>query len=180
MQRIMRMGMQPALAVAALLVVVGCAAKSPVEQLVENRSRYEAEVNSFFVDEVPVEAELPMEEPTEGEPEGEPAEEGEVMEMAPVEVKQRATLDLLVRHDSAEKLPGITIDLIMVDADRNEKGRWLVWVDTSKVERANPTQYEHVLEDLDYVEGDGFTAEVRRPIAESERGDYREFDGLEG
>jgi hypothetical protein len=102
------------------------------------------------------------------------------MEMAPVEVKKRATLDLLVRHDSTEKLPGVTLDLIMVDADLNEKGRWLVWVDTSKVERANPTQYEHVLEDLDYVEGDAFTVEVRRPIAESERGDYREFDGLEG
>lgn len=175
MQRIKRIGTLPGLVAAVLLTVAGCAQKSPLEQLVENRGRYSAEVNSFYVDQVPVEME--MEPEPEGELEGEPEGE-EPMEPAPIEVRQRVTLDILVRHDSLEKLPGVTLDVTMVDSSQNEKARWLVWVDTASVERANPTQYEHIVEDVDYVEGDGFNAEVRHPIPEAERGDYREFEGV--
>ena len=123
-----------------------------------------------------------MEMEMEGEPEAEAATTDDAEELAeepmPVEIVQNAHLDILVKHDSFEKLPGVTVDIVQVDGDLNEKGRWLLWVDTSNVERANPTQYSHVLEDIDYVEGDGFTVEVRHPVPEAERGDYREFENL--
>lgn len=176
MQRIKRFGMGICLTLGSVLVLVGCSQKSPIEQMIANRARYSAEINpgGFYVDSKPMiedMAEVQVEPPTE------PGDvvEMEVDEPAPVEVLQTAYLDILLKHDSLEKLPGVTVDLVHVDADLNEKGRWLIWLDTSNVERANPTQYSHVIEGIDYVEGDSFTAEVRHPIPEAERGDYREF-----
>jgi hypothetical protein len=177
----------PVSALAALVLLAalgGCSQKSPLEQMIENRSRYSAELNGFFVEETPIVVEATGEEmPAEGEF---AAEEGDEMEMptdldfgtSPA-VDQRAQLDILLKHDSFEKLPGITVDITQVDAGMNQKGRWLLWLDTANVERANPTQYSHVIEDLEYVEGDAFSVEVRHPIPEGERGDYKEFEGLE-
>ena len=178
MQRIQRFGMSFALVIGALLVFTGCAQKSPLETMIENRSRYTAEINGFYVDANPLVADAgagEVEGEGEGEPEGEPEGEGELVEPEPVELVQIAHLDILIKHDSFEKLAGVTVDIIQVDPDENEKGRWLVWFDTANVERANPTQYSHEIEGIDYVEGDGFTVEVRHPIPEGERGDYQEF-----
>ncbi len=162
------------LTIGALLVLVGCAQKSPLEKLIENRARYKAKVNSFYIDAQPVIAEA-----IDAEPEAEGAEiEGEAAEPEPVAVVQNAHLDLLVQHDSSEKLPGVTLDIVQVDANKTQKGQWRTWVDTSKVERANPTSYSYVIEGIDYVEGDGFSAEVRHPIPEAERGEYREFENV--
>ncbi len=176
MQRIQRFGMSLALVIGALLIATGCAKKSPLEQLVENRARYSAEINGFYVEANPLIADVAeAEEEMAGEPEAEEEGEVEEAEVEPVEVIQTVHLDILLRHDSFEKLPGVTVDIVHVDPDLNEKNRWRVWFDTSKVERANPTQYSHALEGVDYEEGDGFNVEVRHPIPEGERGDYREF-----
>lgn len=182
MQRIQRFGMALGLVAAALLVFVGCAKKSPLEQMIENRARYTAEINGFFIQETPVVAEVDAEVEVEPGDGGEPADvEGTEVDEAPsMEVVQNAHLDILVKHDAFEKLPGITLDIIHADANENVKGEWKLWVDTSNVPRANPTVYGHVIENVDYVEGDGFAVEVRHPIPEAERGDYREFDGLGG
>ncbi len=179
MQRIKRFGLGLCLAIGTLLLGTACSEKSPLEQMIETRSRYSAEINpgGFYVDSKPMVAEFAE---AEIDPEAEPAdetaidtEEPELVE--PVEVMQTAYLDILIKHDSYDKLPGVTVDIVHVDAGMNEKAHWLVWFDTSTVERANPTQYSHVIEGIDYVEGDSFSAEIRHPIPEAERGDYKEF-----
>lgn len=181
MHRINGMGTFLALTIASVLLATGCAQKSPLEQMVENRARYSAEMNGFFVDEIPIEPVAAPADDVEADGEGAEAEgDGEELLETPVEVRQQVTLDILLRHDSFEKLPGITVDLTMVDSEMNEKERWLVWIDTSAVERANPTQFEHVIEDADYEEGDAFGVEVRHPVPEADRADYREFSDLGG
>ena len=67
------------------------------------------------------------------------------------------------------------VDISMVDAGEQEKNHWRVWFDTADIEKANVTQFTHILEDVSYEEGDGFFVEVRHPVPEEERGDYREF-----
>ena len=178
-KRIQLTGTLAVVALAALVALSGCAKKSPLEQMVENRSRYSAEVNGFFVEETPVGGDIGGEMEAEGEPEGEEGGEEMAMEITPLEIDQKVHLDILLKHDSFEKLPGVTVDITMVDTAMNEKGRWRLFLDTANVERANPTQYSHVLEDVDYVEGDAFSAEVRHPVPEAERGEYKEFEGLE-
>lgn len=168
-----------------LAVFTACAGKSPEERLVENRSRYTAELNGFYIEETPLIQETVEEAAEEGDASAADEGAGDTETdaeagAADVPVVQNAHLDILVKHDSFEKLPGVTLDISMVDAGQNEKAHWRVWVDTADVERANPTQYSHVLEDIDYEEGDGFHVEVRHPVPEAERGEYREFSDLGG
>lgn len=172
-----------AVAAIVLLVLVGCAGKSPEEKVEAIRSRYTADLNGFFVRQEPVaqpaaEMEEGMEAAEEGEPTADEAgemEEMEEMEAAPVELSQDATLDILVRHESSENLPGITIDILMQSASNQEKGRWTMWAETAGLEKGTHLQLTHVLEDVPYEEGDGFFVEVRSPIPADERADYPEF-----
>ncbi len=156
------------------MALVGCAEKSPEERLNEIRSRYSARLNGFYVEETP----LVTEETAGGEAEmAEVEAAGEEEAVASeVPVLQRAHLDILVQHDSLEKLPGITVDISMADAQGNEKGHWRLWLDTSKIERANPTQFSHVLEGIDYAPDDGFYVEVRHPVPPEEQAAYREYE----
>lgn len=164
-------------------IVAGCAPKSPEERVANLRSFYTARLNGFLLEEEPVLNEVPELEAVElvEEPDingAAPVEmEGEIaeVEVPQVEVIQRVRLDLLVQHRSNEKLPGITVDVSMVDSSETEKGHWRVWVDTSEVTKATVTQFTHILEDVMYEEGDGFFAEIRHPIPADERGEYREF-----
>ena len=166
------------------LVWAGCAAKSPEEEVAKLRSRYTARVNGFFVQSTPVEPmEAAVPEGEEGETEApEPATDEALDEEAvaePVEVVHNVHLDILIQHDSNERLPGITLDITMVDSAKAEKASWKLWVDTSGIAKATGTQISHVLEDAPYEEGDGFNVEVR-PVPEAERGDYQEFASAGG
>jgi len=96
-------------------------------------------------------------------------------EVDEIEVFEKVRLDILIQHRSREKLPGLTLDISMVDSAEMEKGHWRVWFDTSDVTKATVTQFTHILEEVGYEEGDGFFVEVRHPIPVEERGDYREF-----
>ncbi len=183
-----RLALSPSLALLAALLVTalpGCASKSPEERVAEIREAYSAKVNSFIVEEEPLEPEAPMMD-AEGEAaataeaaavavEDEELEEGEFDQLEPVEVRRTVVLDILIQHRSAEKLDGVTVDITHVDASEAPKGSWRVWFDTAGVPEATPTPYEHELVDIDYVEGDGFHAEVRHPVPAEERGEYREF-----
>ena len=165
--------------VALLLAACG---GTPEERVARLRGMYSAELNGFLVQrpkppepEIPAEGEEMMEpaaeeaaaEEMEGEGEGE-------IEMAPP-ANPNILLDILIKHDSPEMLPGITVDISMADSAGNSKGAWKVWFDTSTVRKANITPYTHVLEDVPYVEGDGFFAEVRHPVPVEERGEYKEL-----
>ena len=156
----------------------GCAQKSPEEKVAELRSYYSARLNGFILEEEPLVAEVPdpdalaeVEEDVE-DVLGEEAPTGPTGE---VEVEQKVRLDILIQHRSEERLPGITVDISMVDPDQVEKNHWRVWFDTSEVPKATVTQFTHILEDVGYEEGDGFFLEVRHPIPVEERGEYREF-----
>lgn len=187
---------EPARSLVALaLLVLGagllgaCAPSDPVQELEDARSRYSVEAVSFSVDQTPAGGDAfaapPM--PAEGEGgeaaagEGAGEEGGAVEPMEPVEVSQDVILDLLVRWDGRDPLPGLTIDITHADVDGNEKGSHRAYIETADVHRGPPTQMVHHLEDVPYEEGDGFHAEVVSPVPAGERAQYREFsEGGEG
>ncbi|MEE8366804.1 MAG: hypothetical protein V3S30_00670 [Thermoanaerobaculia bacterium] len=164
--------------------VIGCAARSPEERVASIRARYKATLNSFIVQEPPVEVAVePMPEsmdPVDNEdmPADDSTESLDIDAVPAAAVSTNVLLDILLQHRSSEKLDGITVDISMIDAEQHEKGHWRVWFDTSTLEKANISSRIHILEDPDYEEGDGFAAEVR-PIPEAERADYREFSSAQ-
>ncbi|MFQ5525584.1 MAG: hypothetical protein ACE5GX_04920 [Thermoanaerobaculia bacterium] len=171
----------------AALVAVGCAPKSPEEKVAQLRSFYTARPIGFIVDAVPAETmpEAGMEEggAAEGPAEEPPVAGGDGVVMAeaePVAVTQNVRIDILLQHDSPEKLPGVTLDISMVDASETELASWKLWVDTAELPKATGTQFTHLLEDVDYQEGYAFSVEVRHPVPAEERGEYREFADAAG
>lgn len=189
------------LALCSVLAVVvtlsiACASKSPEEKVAAIRALYSARLNGFIIEEepLPVSAIGPEElgDPAAADqPAAEPESPAEseasidegladaVSDALPVPVRQRARLDLLIQHDSYDRLAGVTVDISMANSAGEEKGHWRVWFDTADVGKASVTQFTHVLEDLSYEEGDGFFAEIRKPIPPEERSEYREFsEGL--
>ena len=167
-------------------VLAGCSAKSPEERVAELRSNYRAQLLGFIVDAEPMVAELPeevagAEEPAEVDLNTDSAEGASLAIVEPeVPVRQIVRLDILLQHDSPEKLPGITLDVEMVDSNKVRKNSWKFWVDTSELPKATGTQFVHQLDDVDYVEGDGFDVEVRSQVPAEERGEYREFSAASG
>jgi hypothetical protein len=158
------------------LVLTACGPSSPAEKTAQTRSLYSARLNGFVVEEEPiVEAPMGEMEASAGEVETAEAILEEQADFEPVAVSQRVLLDILIQHDSNEKLPGVTVDISMAAPDGQEKDHWRVWFDTSDIEKANVTQFTHILEDVSYEEGDGFFAEVRHPVPEEERSEYKEF-----
>lgn len=171
----------------ALCLAAACsgAPDDPAERIDQIRARYEAKLNGFAVDQVPVADEVEMaamgEEgeamaPDEG---GEDGDETMEATEAPAEVpvRQDVLLDILLSHESREPLPGITVDIEHVgpEPDRAVKGSYRAYLDSSDLHRGVGMQISYRLEDVDYQEGDGFHVEVRHPIPPGERGEYREF-----
>lgn len=177
------------------LILAACP-KSPEERVVEQRSYYKARLLGFIVEADPVLADLTEEaaeevaeavaeeQASEGPMDAAAADagEGEAMETAEatVSIRQNVRIDILLQHDSPDKLAGITLDIEMVDSNKVEKNVWKLWVDTTALAKGTGTQFGHLLEDVDYVEGDGFNVEVRSPVPSEERGEYREFSGAAG
>jgi hypothetical protein len=157
--------------------LVACSPKSPEEKVAQVRSLYKARLNGFIVREEPVGGveEVVVTEISAEEQVEEVIEEEALESFEPVPVVQEVLMDILIQHDSAEKLSGLTVDISMVDGQGNDKGHWQVWFDTADIPKATPTQFTHILEDIGYVEGDGFFVEVRQPVPASEYGDYKEF-----
>lgn len=180
----------PAVAAAAALAAAGCAPESPEERVAELRSRYTAELNSFVIEETPLvpepmegmeegageegagEEETAPEEPAAGEEE---MAEGEEEPLEPVPTRKDAVLDILIQNRAVEPLPGITLDIGLVNADKDTKETYRVWMDTSDLQKGRGQTYFHTLLDVPYEEGDAFYVEVRHPVPPAERGEYREF-----
>jgi hypothetical protein len=170
--------------------LAGCTPATPEERVAQLRSKFEARVNGFYVESVPraqetalegeAEVEVAATETKDAAEAGASAEvDGDEGGVEDVPMIQNAHLDLIVQHDNDEMLPGITVEITMVDANQAEKDSWRFWVDTSTLRKANQLQLVHTLEDIPYVEGDGFAAEVRKPIPPEEYGEYQEFSSLE-
>lgn len=175
-------------ALAALILTGACAEPSVAEE----RTGYEATLNNYAIREVPLapepamdaegqmdeDGEMTDEAPAEGD--GEEGEEMEGMEPAPVDVRQDLILDIMMeRTRRSADLAGVTVDVTHADENEAEKAVYRVWVDTSDV-RSLPLQKDAVVEDIDFAEGDRFHVEIRHPIAEGERGEYREFSDAGG
>ena len=172
---------------AVLLVLVACGGGSPEEQAERWRGMYSARLNTSQYGSFIIQWPEPAPEPTMEEGAEPPAEEAEEAEMPegegeaaeaeepPPAGNPNIMLDILIQHDSPIKLPGVTVDITMADADGNEKGAWKVWFDTADLPKANVRSYTHVLEDVPWEEGLGFHAEVRHPVPVEERGEYKEL-----
>ena len=106
--------------------------------------------------------------------EGEAVAEGD--EAVPT-FRQDAYIDLLVRTDAKDLLPGLTVDVYLQGSDGVEKGVQKVFIDTSGVVKAGAAQVGIVIEGVDYVDGDGFAVQIVNPVPEGERGAYKEFEG---
>ncbi|HSM52304.1 MAG TPA: hypothetical protein VLA75_12960 [Thermoanaerobaculia bacterium] len=132
----------------ALLLASGCGGGGP-ERVARIRAQYEARLNGFVVRDLPAEGEAPA--------------------------RQEILLDILVRRDGKEALPGLTVDLSVAGADGAEKARRQLWVDTSGIGKGVEVQLAVTVADLEYQPGDGFHVEVRHPVPAAERGAYREF-----
>jgi hypothetical protein len=165
------------------LALAACTPKSNADRVAKLRTYYKARIIGFVVQAEPVAEVAPAAVDEDGATAASSADEpalagdddGAPMEEAVPEIRQDIMVDILLQHDSPQKLSGITLDIEMVDADQQPKGAWKVWVDTADLPKATGTQFTHVLEDVDYVEGDGFNVEVRTPVPAEERGEYREF-----
>ncbi|KAB2965743.1 MAG: hypothetical protein F9K18_06315 [Thermoanaerobaculia bacterium] len=129
----------------ALVAALGAAcARDPARRIEAARARYSATVQSFVVRDDPEAS------------------------------RQQIVLDVLVEWKGGEPLPGLTLDVSMIDPGGREKARRRVYADVSRVDRGG-AQVSLVLEEVPYAAGDGFSVEVRGPVPAAERGDYREF-----
>jgi hypothetical protein len=175
-----------------LFPALACGPKlTPEEEIELLRSQYAAELKSLTVKQDPVAAAAPpsaeamaADGATAGEapivPDSAPDAETAAATPGPADalvtdVRTDVILDILVSTTAQEYLPGVTLDVEHVDANRQEKDRRLLWVDTSNLARGGGIQVTHVLENVDWQAGDGFFVEVRTPIPAAERGEYREF-----
>ena len=174
-------------ALAAALVVVACTPPSAAERVAQQRSEYFAHLNSFNVVEQPVVPAMEMEAGAmddgamddgamdDGALDDGAMEEG--MAMQPVEVRQDVVLDIVLeKQGRSEGLSGITLDVQHADAQEVEKARYRVYVETGGLVNGSSIQVTHVLEDVDFVEGDRFQAEERLDVPAQSQVDYREFN----
>lgn len=173
----------------SLVAALACGGPTtPEERVAEQRAGYTATLGSFVINRVPLVEPEGMADPEAGEePAGEepPADGAEASDeaalaAAPVPVRQDAILDILVSRRSREPLPGLTVEIEQVDAAKNVKQKWRVYLDVSDVMRGPGTQVAYQLQDIDFVEGDGFRVEVREAVPPAERGEYRELEEAAG
>lgn len=190
--------------VAALLVLVGCAEKTPEEKVVEARSKYTVELNGC-VDQTPEPAEPMDGDPPAGVFEGESevdggdtpaaeedgaeeAESGEEMAdvgdaegddmVAPAGPAPQLMCDIVVRYNDRDPLPGVTIDLVHMTPFEEVRNTFREYVETDGLLKGSPRQISLLLEVPGFQDGDGFTVEVRQPVPAAERSEYREFAGI--
>lgn len=175
------------LALFVLLLVSTSCGPPDVNQL---RGNYSAELNSWFKQEAPTAAEAMI--TVEGETEGEAGEatddmageegeagEGDAGDKMPdemsetINVAQKVTLDILLKHNGARELPVVTLDIYQADSEGNEKQNWKLPVDTSDL--AVVKQITETLEGVALATGDQFAVEVRAFVPPEEWGEYEEF-----
>ena len=166
----------------ATMLVVACSPGSPEARVERARSQYQAELRAFRVDEVPTVEDTEVED-TEGQDmEGEDAEDEDTeggedpAELASVPKSTSVLLNLLVMSQSSEALPGLTLDVLHVDAAENEKGRYRVWIETESLLKGSSIQVSKRIEEVsDFAADDKFAVEIRSSVPEAERGLYKEF-----
>jgi hypothetical protein len=144
----------------------GCGPRLTREERIELlRSQYTASLESLTVEQEPVEGGAAV------------GSESGAGESAPPRVRTDAVLDILVSSAGEARLPGLTLDIEHLDAERRAKDRSTLWVETASLAPGQSTQVTHTLDNVAWETGDAYTVEVRKSIPAAQRSLYREFDG---
>ncbi len=166
-----------AAASAATLAAASCAPRSgPADRVERLRAHYSAEITGFVVHEPAAAAPSPQPGVAKA-PAAEAAAigEGEAGLVAPPPAVSDVELDLRIRHDSPERLSGLTVEVGLRDSAGREKEHYRIWIDTLAIEPGASGVLRYRLEDVPYVAGDRFSVEVRPGVPAGERGLYKEF-----
>lgn len=178
------------LAAAVVLMVPWLLVSCTPTDVHELRRNYSAELSGWIVKERPAAVVDEVQTVTDEAGEGEEAatedeaggESGEApadeVSMAQVPASQDVLLDIVLRHEGAGSLPGITLDVSQADASEQEKNHWRIYVDTSDL--GVEKRVTHTLEDVEVGEGDKFAVAVRQNVPPEERDEYKEFSQAEG
>jgi len=158
------------LIVLSTLVFFGCSETDPQEKVAKLRTRYSAKPTGLIVRQQPLEEPDLDADQTHADPETDV-----VVLDSPTPLRQDILLDVLVRYDASERLPGITLEIGILDPAGNVKDSMRRYVDTAALGRGPGSQFQIILEDVDYIDGDQFTVEIRHPIPLEERDEYQEF-----
>jgi len=147
------------LGVMGLLGLLGLLACGPdAEDIAAARTRYGVVLDGFVV----------RQDPLPGIGPGEPPR-----------LAQEVALDLRIRREpseeSADGLPGVTVDVDQVDAAGRSRRHWRIWIETAGLASGGERRAAQVLEGVDYAPGDGFRVEVRRSVPAAERAKYSEW-----
>lgn len=177
---------RPLLVAAAAAAAMGCAQPSPEQRVEALRAQYDVQLTSFAVHDqpqaAPLEGDLAAAQPGEEAAPAEaaaPAAPDDAAAAVPeaVPTVTQLVLDILVTTEADEGLPGLTVELEQVGQDGKVKMQRALWLDVSQVRRGSGAQITHVVEDVEYQEGDAFAVSIRSPVPPAERAAYSEFGG---
>ena len=149
------------------IFIGACGETDPYAVIEAQRTQYTAQAQGFYVDERVIDRD-PVQDA-----------DGNEVSIAPI-IEKDILLDILVQNEAAEPLAGLTVDFEHVDSAGSIKSARKIFLDTSEVGRGNVGSFSETLSNVDYTDGDAFTVNVRSPIPEAERSEYREFDAAEG
>ena len=138
-----------------LLVIFLAACQSPEDKVAAWRKGYQVSLNAWLLKEG---AAAPATEPPAAAPRS-------------VEV----IFDLLVTHQQAENLPGITLDVSHADPFGKEKRTWRRYLEVPEMIKGKSAQLSFTEKVDNFVEGDTFSVILEKNVAPADRGAYREF-----
>ncbi|MDA8016201.1 MAG: hypothetical protein MPN21_02035 [Thermoanaerobaculia bacterium] len=184
------------------LLLAGCQAGSPEEQVAAKRAQYTVSLNSWYpeleneaVDEA-ADSEA-GDEVAEGEaaetptPEGEAAEtptpvgdgagdeastDVAIVDLVPGPQPHTIVFDLLVLYDGrGEALQGITVEVTQAGASGAEKASWLEYLELPAMSKGVSEQVGFQKTGVLFEEGDVFAVNLNKSVPPAERSQYREF-----
>lgn len=169
---------EPTAALAASILVAalaaGCGADPrPADRIETVRALYRAEVTGFVVEGSPEPVAAAPASAPETAPSPEADDGGSGLVAPPVPASD-VVLDLRLRHEPGEEIAGLTVEVGLLDPAGTEKEHYRIWIEAAGAATGEKL-VTYRLEDVPYVEGDRFVAEVRTPVPASERALYKEF-----
>jgi hypothetical protein len=163
------------LSVAALTLLSACARPEAAGQRVERlRARYQVKVTGWIVDQPATAAAVTPTEALTAPPAVE-VETPEGSGLVVIEPVQNVHLDLEIQHDSPDKLPGLTVEVVQTDSLGREKAHHRLWLEVAALQPGAPTRTTHLLPEIPYTVGDVFTTSIRGQVPEPEWPLYKEF-----
>lgn len=179
------------LAVAACLITPFLLVSCAPQDVNELRGSYTAELRGWIAKEQPAavvdEVQTVSDQETEDEAGAQEEAAEDEVKVSQVPASKDVLLDIVLRHEGAGKLPGITLDVYQletapeegeqVDPTDSPKDHWRIYVDTSDL--VLEKRVTHTLEDVDVEDDDGFALMIRSSVPPEEQSEYKEFAQVE-